>query len=406
VCGDNKGYASSLFERQMGSDHQKSETFVAAFANANCGDVSGSVELGHIPDGVHDRAQMEKHGLRQFEVAGALFQSATEEVTGPVEHRHTRVDFSNVTTGTSGARTWPAALGVSFAAGSSEDSVPEPDLGIGEGVTAANITDGDALIAGVAGLGLSAIFGVSVIDQATAVAERNGHLPKPVVFMPGIDRSPAVPQILPVQLLRIGTVAVLGFPGELTTMAGRRLRGTVLKAMAATGVTQVALGTYANEYSQYVTTLEEYSSQQYEGASTLFGPHTLEAYQQITAELATAIAQSAGSPAGPAPSAWTAPPQRRYRFRNLSKSSFKLFIYSPNDSLQLFTLPNGEKTISAGAEIAYPEREFTAPLLETIEKVTVWVSDSIQPAMSAGQLLTISPDGGVSVGVYTPPRRH
>src|SRR5205823_4390811 len=154
--------------------------------------------------GVHDRAQMEKHGRLQFEVAEGLFGGATEEVIGPVEHRHTRVDLSNVATGTGGARTWPAALGISFAAGSSEDSVPEPDLGITEGTTAANITIANAVIGGVAGLGLSAIFGVSVVDEATALAERDGQLPKPVVFIPGIEQPPAVPQVLPVQLLRIG----------------------------------------------------------------------------------------------------------------------------------------------------------------------------------------------------------
>jgi neutral ceramidase len=406
VCGDNKGYASLLFEQQMGSDHGKPETFVAAFANANCGDVSGSIELGHIPDGVHDRAQMEKHGRQQFEVAERLFQTATEEVTGPVEHRHTRVDFSNVSTGAPGARTWPAALGISFAAGSSEDSVPVPDVGIHEGITATNVTIGDAVIASVAGLGLSAIFGISVIDQATAVAEREGHLPKPVVLMPGVDRPPAVPQVLPVQLLRVGTVAVLGIPGELTTMAGRRLRSTVLDAISPTGVTDVALGTYANEYSQYITTPEEYGSQQYEGASTLFGPHTLDAYRQVAAGLASAIAQGTPSDPGPDPTPWTSAPQRRYRFRNLSGSAVKLSFYHVDDSLQWFTLPNGEKTIDAGAEVAYPEREFTGALLPTIEKLRVWVSDHIQPTMSAGQLLTISADGSVAVGDYAPPPRH
>jgi neutral ceramidase len=406
VCGDNKGYASSLFEQQMGGDLGQAETFVAAFANANCGDVSGSVELGHVPDGVNDRAQMEKHGRQQFEVAASLFAAATEEVTGPVEHRHTRVDFSQVTIGAGAARTWPAALGISFAAGSSEDSVPVPDVGIHEGITATNITVGDSIIASVAGLGLSAILGLSVIDQAAAVAEREGHLPKPVVLMPGIEQPPAVPQILPVQLLRVGTVAVVGIPGELTTMAGRRLRGTVLDAMAATGVTQVALGTYANEYSQYITTPEEYGSQQYEGASTLFGPHTLDAYRQVAAGLATAIAQGAPSDPGPEPTGWTSAPQRRYRFRNLSHAAVKLSFYHSGDSLQWFTLPHGQQTIQAGAEVAYPEREFTGALLPTIEKLTVWVSDHVQPTMSAGQLLTISADGSVAVGAYTPPARN
>jgi neutral ceramidase len=405
VTGDNKGYASSLFEQEMGTDLSRPETFVAAFANANCGDVSGNVELGHIPDGIHDRGQMEKHGRQQFEVAKGLFQTAGEEVTGPVEHRQTRVDFSNVAIATGEARTWPAALGISFAAGSSEDSVPEPDLGIREGITAQNISEGDALITGVASLGLSAIFGVSVIDQATAVAEREGHLPKPVVLMPGIEQPSAAPQVLPVQLLRIGTVAVIGIPGELTTMAGRRLRTTILGALSGTGVRHVALGTYANEYAQYITTLQEYSSQQYEGASTLFGPHSLAAYQQTAAGLATAIAQGIATAPGPAPAAWSSAPQRRYRFRNRSSAAVELRFYNPDDSVRLFTLPNGEKTIAAGAELAYPEREFTGPLLPTIDKVTVWVTDATQPTMTAGQLLTIATDGAISVGEYTPPTR-
>ena len=405
VCGDNKGYASSLFEQRMGSDPRESETFVAAFANAHCGDVSGNVELGHVPDGVHDVAQMQKHGRQQFQVAERLFRKAKEEVTGPIDHRHTRVDFSKVGTGPGEARTWPAALGISFAAGSSEDSVPVPDLGIREGITAANITEGDAIIASVAGLGLSAIFGISLVDQAAAVTERKGQLPKPVVLMPGIEQPPDVPQVLPVQLLRVGTVAVLGIPGELTTMAGRRLRTTVLDALSATGVKHVALGTYANEYAQYITTAEEYSSQQYEGASTLFGPHTLEAYQRVAAQLAAAIASGKPSPAGPSPTPWTSPPQRRYRVRNLSSSAVRLRFYNTGDSLQLFTLPNGDKTIHAGAEVAYPEREFTGPLLPTVKTLTVKTSDDIRLTMSAGQLLSVSNDGSVSVGDYTPPPR-
>jgi neutral ceramidase len=389
----------------MASDQRKPETFVAAFANANCGDVSGNVELGHIPDGVHDLAQMQKHGRQQFEAAQHLFEAATEEVTGPVDHRHTRVDLSHVPIGKAAARTWPAALGISFAAGSAEDSVPEPDLGIHEGITAENITEGDAVIASVAGLGLSAIFGISVIDQAAARAAREGHLPKPVVLMLGIHDPPPVPQVLPVQLLRIGTVAVVGIPGELTTMAGRRLRATVGDEMSAIGVEHVALATYANEYSQYITTAEEYASQQYEGASTLFGPHTLEAYQLVAAGLARAMADGTPSPPGPPPTPWTSPPQRRYRFRNLSSSAVKLRFYDVSDSLRWLTLPNGEKTINGGAEVAYPEREFTGPLLPTIERLTVKADDNSTLMMRAGQLLTISANGSISVGDYTSPPR-
>jgi neutral ceramidase len=406
VCGDNKGHASSLFERHMGCDRTRPETFVAAFANANCGDVSGNVELGHIPDGVGDRARMETHGRQQFEGAERLFRTATEEVTGTVDYRHTRVDFSNVETGGDGARTWPAALGLSFAAGSSEDSVPVPNVGIHEGITVENIRGVESQIIRGTRLALSTLVGVSLVDQGKARKERKGHHPKPIALIPGVMRDPPVPQVLPVQLLRMGSFAILGIPGELTTMAGRRLRTTVLDAISSSGVAHVALSTYANEYSQYITTPEEYCAQHYEGASTLFGPHTLAAYQQVAAELARAIAEGTPSPPGPAPTAWTARPQRRYRFRNLSGSAVRLSFYNPRDRVHLATFPNGRKTIEAGAEVAYPEREFTGHGLPTIRRVTVRLGTDTELAMSAGQLLTIAADGSASVGEYTPPSRR
>ena len=139
MTGDSKGYASSLFEQQMEADLPPSRS--SPSRERHCGDVHGDVELGHIPDGIHDQAQMEKHGRQQSEVAQQLFAHASEEVSGPVEHRHTRVDFSNFVL-EAAVRTWPASLGASFAAGSSEDSVPVPKLGFHEGMTVANSTRG------------------------------------------------------------------------------------------------------------------------------------------------------------------------------------------------------------------------------------------------------------------------
>ena len=45
----------------------------------------------------------------------------------------------------------------------------------------------------------------------------------------------------------------------------------------------VVIAGLANTYASYVTTFEEYSVQRYEGASTIFGPHTLDAYIQVSA---------------------------------------------------------------------------------------------------------------------------
>ena len=42
VTGDNKGMASQFFENKYGTDYQSDDTFVAAFAQANCGDTSAN----------------------------------------------------------------------------------------------------------------------------------------------------------------------------------------------------------------------------------------------------------------------------------------------------------------------------------------------------------------------------
>jgi neutral ceramidase len=56
-----------------------------------------------------------------------------------------------------------------------------------------------------------------------------------------------------------------------------------------------------NAYSSYVTTFEEYSVQRYEGASTIYGPHTLDAYLQQFARLTNAILHNSDVPRGPLP---------------------------------------------------------------------------------------------------------
>jgi len=66
ITGDNKGYASYLFEKEKGTNIKNKETFIAAFANSNCGDISGNVKYG-IPDLIHDFARMQEFGERRIE---------------------------------------------------------------------------------------------------------------------------------------------------------------------------------------------------------------------------------------------------------------------------------------------------------------------------------------------------
>lgn len=91
------------------------------------------------------------------------------------------------------------------------------------------------------------------------------------------------PSIVEISIQRVGAFVILCVPGELTTMAGRRLRQAVKeKVEPAWGPdVQVVVAGLTNTYASYVTTYEEYQIQRYEGASTIYGPHTLDAYIQV-----------------------------------------------------------------------------------------------------------------------------
>ena len=69
------------------------------------------------------------------------------------------------------------------------------------------------------------------------------------------------------------------------------------------GIDQVIISGLSNDFVNYLTTREEYSIQQYEGASTQFGPWTLAAVQQESRRLALSLANSSNNtsqpPAGP-----------------------------------------------------------------------------------------------------------
>lgn len=104
-------------------------------------------------------------------------------------------------------------------------------------------------------------------------------------------------------------------------MSGRRLRNTVQRVLLDNGFpsnVKVVIAGLSNTYSSYVTTYEEYQVydhsavhactyttwfsflvtqimqvQRYEGASTVYGPYTLDAYLQEFGKLAAALAMVA-----------------------------------------------------------------------------------------------------------------
>jgi neutral ceramidase len=136
---------------------------------------------------------------------------------------------------------------------------------------------------------------------------------KPILLNVGeaLTPYPWVPRTTSVTLLRIGNFVIVCMPGEFTTMSGRRVREAVRAVVAPVWGpdVNVVLTSLANTYSSYVATYEEYQQQRYEGSSTLYGPHTLDAYIQAAVTLADAMAhgkQLVSTAAAAAPQDFTA----------------------------------------------------------------------------------------------------
>jgi neutral ceramidase len=293
ISGDNKGYASYLFERLK--TRQDAPAFVAAFAQSNEGDVSPNVYGGPDGRGPDQFISTERSGSRQFESALALYEKAVEEPP-PVmlRVRHAFVDMSRVEIGPErsgsieGARTTPAQIGASMLAGT------EDGRGVGwEGLSRNAVLEWLQRLATL----LPLIVAVRPWRLEALAAWMRLLFPRQIVLRDakikviptGRFRPPWTPGVLPFQLAQIGSLAVAAVPFELTTMAGRRLKRDLSDSLAAAGVTHVAIAGLANAYAGYVTTREEYAAQHYEGASTHFGPWTLAAVQQTFDALSRAL---------------------------------------------------------------------------------------------------------------------
>jgi len=288
ISGDNKGYASYLFENSKGSDYTAGKTFVAAFAQSNEGDASPNINGNGDGGGADDFASTAIAGTKQYDKARELYNATTDLLSGGVNYRHAYVDFSNVmvapqwTDGVNPGRTCPAAIGLSMIAGT------EDGRGFGK-----------------EGWNCDSVKKYTKLWNAficTASPTRTCQDPKPVVLETGtLKPRPWTPQILPIQILTIGNLAIVAVPAEFTTMAGRRLRQTVLTRLRDDGIDHVVIAGLSNAYAGYVTTKEEYQAQHYEGASTHFGPWTLAAYQQKFDRLASALKNNLPVDPGPQP---------------------------------------------------------------------------------------------------------
>lgn len=352
---DNKGYAACAAEAALAA--AGAEAPVAIFAQATAGDVSphyhgpGQRARRLAIRGEAEFAYAQANGEMQAARALDLLAAPREEISGAIDAALTYVDFTSLTAdpgfagGHAEAVTSEPAHGVAFFQGTPVDGPGLPKalawllarmarrlrrrhlrglaamdpadqayyrrLYAAQGVKDVLQESGRKRMLG-APLGGDLI--PDFIDPAVAETKRQARAGAMV-------ESAMVPSVLPLQILIIGTLAILCCPGEFTTMAGARLRASTQARLRPRGITQVLLSTYCNDYMGYVTTFEEYQQQAYEGGHTIFGQWTLAAFQTCFAALADQLCRPVAArahdrttrprPAPPAELALrTAPPAR------------------------------------------------------------------------------------------------
>jgi len=286
ISGDHKGVAAAILEKRYGG-------IVAAFANSNCGDQSPNTMYPHPPNGVDDLKHCLEIGRRQVEAAARLMEAEAKELQGSVAFRQSYVDMGGAFLTNPDRRTWPAALGYGMLNGSQEDSEGFKVKAWPEGTTKSNFKENFNLKLELLKRFITPLLGVHWPDPGDfPPGYEEGHGEKPIVFHVGLARFrdvPLVPSLLPVQMFKIGPLVLAGHPGELTTMAGRLIRKTIQDVFGPEAADPVINAAYSNAFSSYTTTRPEYALQHYEGASTLFGPWTLDAHIQEHRRLAEAI---------------------------------------------------------------------------------------------------------------------
>ncbi|OAA59485.1 neutral ceramidase precursor [Cordyceps fumosorosea ARSEF 2679] len=306
ASGDNKGVAAWLLEEDMKNDKNTADGFVAGFSQANVGDTTPNVLGAWCDDGSGQQCSLENStcadgkseschgrgpffaaldlgvkscfemGRRQYAGAKSILDSldssgtAISGSTVKSFHFYNDMRYFNFTLPNGKqAQTCPAALGYSFAAGTSDWP------------GAFDFTQGDS-----GKPNANPIWKVvSGLLRVPSAAQKKCQEPKPILLDVGEMQEPYpwTPNIVDVQMLRVGQLVFIISPSEATTMSGRRWREAVAKE-AASFVKDpvVVLGGPANSYSHYLATPEEYDIQRYEGASTLFGRNELPAYINLT----------------------------------------------------------------------------------------------------------------------------
>lgn len=291
---DNKGLAAAMCER----DPSVPRDFVALFVQEAAGDVSPNYRpsrargfhVGRYDDdersAEHNAGIQARHALRLLHEAKRGGRVLDGSVTSRLRYstfHDLRVD-ADLAGGLEDRRTGDPVLGLGFTFGTPEGPGPlgaisRAATGFTRVMAMVNARRDDAYRRAQGRKIAFWSLGAGAHSKPTPWAEQSllKLLPARRVRyyleaqrLRGTQLLSWVPQHLPVQLVRLGDLALTFVPFEPTTVAGRRLRAHVKQELGA-GTREVVMCGYSNAYAGYLTTPEEYDEQAYEGAMTLFG---------------------------------------------------------------------------------------------------------------------------------------
>lgn len=284
ICYDNKGFAAIELEEKMG------DGFVAIFSQQFTGDVSPNYHGPGQKLIKKPAVQLENaknNGKLQYQIAAKSFNKAPDLPIGPSKietriHDIQMIDYKlseEFANGEEDAKAVSPAHGMAFIQGTPVDG---PGIPMSLGKMASKwfkpIPESNFQYPKVPVLesGTGKIMGTSNLEKIRFIAAFEKTI-EGVMWHKDqglLNELPWTPTYLPIQLVQIGHTVILGFPGEITTQAGRILRDMALNKLKSKGVEKVIVSSYANNYFGYCTTYHEYKVQAYEGGHTVFGRHT------------------------------------------------------------------------------------------------------------------------------------
>ncbi|MEX0810823.1 MAG: neutral/alkaline non-lysosomal ceramidase N-terminal domain-containing protein [Chitinophagales bacterium] len=320
ICSDNKGYAAQYTEDAFAKDNPD---YNAIFAQNYCGDISPNYiwdrkkgwTRGSFED---DYKSAQYSGKLQSDKALEIIRSEKSEklIKGEIDSAMIYVNFAEVypypefTGGKTDVRTGPSCHGVAFLKGTAEGPGMPVPLAFAanrivdvikvyemlrqafvdekererirlkykvQGVKKVMIESGERKMLGT--WNIKRLVIPDIADPSIRIFKEHHR-------KGALEEKPWTPQVLPLQIIILGNIALVSIPGEITTIAAQRLEKTILDVLKQRGVEEIILNSYANSYCGYITTQEEYQEQCYEGGHTVFGEYTLAAFQSKYQDLA------------------------------------------------------------------------------------------------------------------------